>query len=61
MVEKYKGHSFLAWYLYALQKIGITEPQSYFKDKYNTDFASMDLEREKEMKNDPMFKSFKEQ
>lgn len=58
--EKYKGHNFLIYYLYSLQKLGVTEVQSFFKDDFKNEIAGIDKEREDAMKNDPLYKSFKE-
>lgn len=59
--EKYKGHNFLVYFLYSLQKSGVTEVQAFFKEDYKSEFAAIDVERNETMKNDPMYKSFKEQ
>lgn len=58
--EKYKGQSLLVWYLYSLQKLGVTEPQKFFKEDYTAVLNGLDKTREDAMKNDPMYKSFKE-
>lgn len=58
--EKYKGHSLLVWYLYSLEKMGVTEPQTFFKEDFKKELAGLDKEREDIMKNDPVYKSFKE-
>ena len=58
--EKYMGHSLLTWYLYSLEKMGVTEPQGFFKDDFKKELAGLDKEREEVMKNDPLYKSFKE-
>lgn len=58
--EKYKGHNLLIYYLYSLQKLGVTEVQSFFKDNFKDEISSLDKEREDAMKNDPIYKSFKE-
>lgn len=58
--EKYRGHSLLTWNLYSLEKMGVTEPQSFFKDDFKKELAGLDKEREDTMKNDPLYKSFKE-
>jgi hypothetical protein len=59
--EKYKGHNFLAYFLYSLQKLGVTEVQSFFKGDYKNEFTTIDTEREQAMKSDPTYQSFKEQ
>jgi hypothetical protein len=59
--EKYKGHNFLVYFLYSLQKSGVTEVQAFFKEDYKSEFDAIDVERNETMKNDPMYKSFKEQ
>lgn len=59
--EKHKGHSFLVYCLYSLQKLGVTEVQAFFKENYKSEFSAIDAERLEVMKNDPMYKSFKEQ
>lgn len=59
--EKVNGHGFLAYYLYSLKKAGIAEPQSYFNTNYSAEFSAIDKERDAAMKNDPMYKSFKEE
>jgi tetratricopeptide (TPR) repeat protein len=58
--EKYKGHSFLVYFLYSLQKQGVTEVQSFFKDDYKKEFGMIDTERAETMKKDPTYRSFKE-
>lgn len=59
--EKYKGHGFLTYYLYSLQKLGVTQVQSFFKEDYKKEFTAIETERLAAMKNDPMYKSFKEE
>lgn len=58
--EKHNGHNFLIYYLYSLQKLGVKEVQSFFVDNYSGEIAALDKEREELMKNDPIYKSFKE-
>lgn len=58
--EKYKGHNFLVYYLYSLEKTGVPEVQSFFKDSFKNEIAGIEKEREEAMKNDPLYKSFKE-
>lgn len=58
--EKFKGQSLLVWYLYSLQKLGVTEPQQFFKEDYRAVLSGLDKTREEAMKNDPLYKSFKE-
>lgn len=58
--EKFRGHNMLVWYLYSLQKLGVTEPQTYFTTDYKSEISKLDAEREAAMKEDPMYKSFRE-
>ena len=51
--EKYNGHGFLVYFLYSLQKQGLTEVQSFFKTDYKNEFTVIDNERTEAMKNDP--------
>jgi tetratricopeptide (TPR) repeat protein len=59
--DKYKEHSFLIYYLYSLQKLGITSIQDLFKDDFKKELQGLDGEREAIMKSDPIYKSFKEE
>jgi hypothetical protein len=43
-----------------LQKLGVTEPQKFFKEDYTAVLSGLDKTREEAMKNDPLYKSFKE-
>ncbi len=59
--EKYNGHTYLPYFLYALQKLGVSEVQSLLKTDYTAELSAIEKEREEKMKNDPIYKSFKEQ
>lgn len=59
--DKYKEHSFLIYYLYSMQKLGVTSILDLFKDDFKKELQGLDAEREAIMKNDPIYKSFKEE
>lgn len=58
--EKHNGHDFLIYYLYSLQKLGVPQVQTYFTENYSKEINSLDKEQDDLMKNDPIYKSFKE-
>lgn len=59
--EKFRGHNFLVYYLYSLEKLGVTGPRAFFKDDFSKEISSLDKERDEAMKKDPLYKSFKEE
>lgn len=46
-------------FLYCLEKLGVTTIKSNFKGDFDKEFKKIDQEKEKEMKDSPIYKSFK--
>ncbi len=58
--EKWRGRDFLTYFLYSLEKQGVSGVQSFFKTDYSPEFVKIDQERMNFMKDNTMYKPFKE-
>jgi len=51
----------LGYFLYCIEKLGITNLKENFKGDWEKEFKKIEAEKEKEMKDDPMYKAFRVQ
>ena len=49
----------LTKYLYCIEKLGVTDLKENFKGNYIALFKELEKEKEKEMKDSPLYQSFK--
>jgi len=59
IIYEEKAEKSLFNFLYCLDKLGVNEIKTFFKIDYDKVFKEIELEKEKEMKNNSLYKSMK--